>query len=70
MIKLMVDPWCDECPDLEANVEKNTLTYTDFYFEKGEEHETTHTIITCENRSRCNRIRSYVEKNRSALNER
>lgn len=70
MIKLDVDPWCADCPEFEARVEKDSDVYTDYYFEAGDKHLVFNTWITCKNRIKCNCIRFHIEKNQSSLKER
>ena len=58
MIRLEVQPYCESCMDFEADVEKpSTLICSDGVFEM-----TGDTIVRCENRERCERIRQFVLK--------
>ena len=56
MIRLVVEKYCDNCPEFEAHVEKNIDVLRSFspdsirgYYEKS----LTNTTITCEHSARC-----------------
>ena len=63
-IKLDVDPWCQNCPDFEAKVEKKEETYFCNYEDicKTVSQCLANTTITCVNRDRCYAIKHYFEK--------
>ena len=65
MIRLEVEPYCQECQDFEADVERpecdllfgvdydgKTLTYLQY----------SDTIIRCKYRNRCRRLSQYLER--------
>ena len=47
MIRLEIEPYCHDCPEFKADVEK--------YEKFGD------TVIRCENRNVCGRIKAYLE---------
>ena len=63
-IKLDVDPWCQNCPDFEANVERKKESYYCHYENdrKTVSQYLADTTITCVNRDRCYAIKHYFEK--------
>lgn len=54
MIRLIVDGYCENCPEFCADVEK-THVYTD-------ELQITKTVIMCEHRNRCKCIKDMIQK--------
>lgn len=58
MITLDVDQWCNNCPEFEAEVDKDTYLSNDFMVEEKPIY-TTDTKITCKHRQRC---RSMVKE--------
>lgn len=55
MIRLQVEKYCHNCPEFEAQVEKeHCYTYKD--------GSVTNTTVTCEHRSKCECIRECVER--------
>lgn len=55
MINLDIERYCENCPDFEPNVDKETLRVEDFgsYYPEPFRHET---VITCKYRDRCHEI--------------
>lgn len=53
MIKLEVDKYCDNCPEFESHVIKNTIYCNSTTI--------TNTIIECEHRERCRSIKKFLE---------
>lgn len=60
MIRVDVEPYCDGCLDFTPDVERPATYYADFefYTTKGD------TIIRCEYRDRCRRIRCHIENSK------
>lgn len=54
MIKLDVRDYCQECPDFEADVNRNVITGP------FDELIECNTVIQCENRIRCESIIKYL----------
>jgi hypothetical protein len=58
MIKLDVKPWCEKCPDFEANMEKyETATYLR---DDGTVLAYADTLISCKNKERCGLMHDYI----------
>ena len=57
-IRLEVQPYCEDCLDFEADVEKPAIYYANFKVVEtyGD------TIIRCSHRDFCERIKNYVVK--------
>lgn len=53
-IRLLVEKYCQNCPEFEADVEK-----TDFCGSFDEIHQTT---VLCKHRERCKEMRKYLRK--------
>lgn len=53
MIRLIVDKYCEDCPEFCADVKK-THVYTD-------ELQITNTVIMCEHRDRCKCIKEMIQ---------
>lgn len=60
MIRLEAQPYCQECMDFEAEVEKPTVLYT-----LGNQRYTSDTVIRCERRRHCEAIRKFLEKQKA-----
>lgn len=60
MIKLIVDGYCENCPEFCTDVEK-TYTYTD-------ELQITNTVIMCKHRNRCKCIKDMIQKEKVRQN--
>lgn len=60
MIKLSIEEYCHNCPDFEAEVEKDTVEVYDF--DSFGTTEKTDTTIKCANCERCDAIRQYLAK--------
>ena len=61
-IKLKVDPYCENCPHFEADVDKQTL-YLEGYDELGlsyKKEQKTYTYIRCKNQEKCEQIMNYL----------
>lgn len=57
MIRLEIEPYCHDCPEFKADVEEPENYYADFrFYEKFGD-----TVIRCENRNVCGRIKAYLE---------
>lgn len=57
MIKLDLEPYCQECLQFEPEVEKPVVYYGDQEVYYGGD-----TIIRCESRYICKRIKNYLEE--------
>lgn len=57
MIKLEVEDYCHKCTEFEADVEQAHMISIDWQEWLGD------TIIRCEHREKCKRIRAYAEQN-------
>ena len=58
-IRLEVEPYCQDCPEFEADIQSPVRYYADFeLYEK-----TGDTVIRCKNKAVCNRIKEHLEKN-------
>lgn len=55
MIQLLINPYCEECGDFEADTEKEE--YCDFYGDVK-----YNTSIFCKYRKRCENIRDYLRE--------
>lgn len=56
MIKLEIENYCEECPDFDADVQK-----PDKYYADGKVIMVGDTIIRCEHRERCERLKKRLE---------
>lgn len=58
MIRLEIKPYCENCMEFEADVEKPALIYADFslYEQIGD------TVIRCKHRTHCAWVMEYAEK--------
>lgn len=54
MVKLILEPYCDECPNIEPVADINRMC--------SEEDTYIHTEITCKYRKRCKNIARHIEK--------
>ena len=59
MIKLITDPWCENCPEFEPNIEKGDRVVGGFDFCTPEK-TFTNTTVTCIHRNRCMSIKDYL----------
>lgn len=59
MIKLNVQPYCHNCPEFEANVEKESVVADDFY-QYDIEKTIYNTDISCKHRDRCVGMVEYL----------
>lgn len=57
MIKIDVQPYCDECRDFEPDVE-----YPQTYYFDNEEVYIDDTTVRCKKRKRCEAIKRYLER--------
>lgn len=55
MIKLRVESYCDNCPNFEPSVQKQTVTPFD------DALTVTNTFIYCANRCQCEEIKKYLK---------
>lgn len=55
MIKLAIEPYCENCPEFEAKLNKIEFSYLD----RMTEHDT---IITCEHCDKCATIYEHLKK--------
>lgn len=55
MIELKVEEYCHDCPEFEANCNKDAFVFTD-----GRVHH-CNTIITCEHAGRCAAMIKHLE---------
>ena len=60
MIKLIVEPYCDNCPEFEAHVDRESFRIEQFDLE--ETIIENHTIITCEHREKCHGMKDWLAK--------
>ena len=58
-IRLEVEPYCQDCPEFETNVQSPSLYYANFELYM----KTRDTVIRCKHKAVCNRIKEYLEKN-------
>lgn len=58
-IRLEVEPYCQDCPEFETDVQSPSLYYANFelYMKTGD------TVIRCKHKAVCNRIKEHLEKN-------
>lgn len=56
MIKLEIEDYCKECPDFNEDVQK-----PDKYYADGEVFIVGDTVIRCEHRERCERLKKRLE---------
>lgn len=54
-IKLKVDPYCENCPHFEADVNTEMVVHFN-------EILRTDTYITCKNKDKCEQIMDYLSK--------
>ena len=57
-VKLVVEKYCDNCPDFEAHVDKNETLFTDMGLIAP--CVQIRTVITCEHRARCRCQMEYL----------
>lgn len=57
MIKLEIQPYCDNCRDFEPDV-----SYPECYVADNEEIFIDDTIVRCKKRKRCEAIKRYLER--------
>jgi hypothetical protein len=57
MIKLSIQPYCENCEHFKAEVEKTA--YENFYG-----NSKCHTEISCKNKSKCESIMRYLKEER------
>ena len=65
MIRLEVEPYCQECQDFEADVERpecNLFFGTDPDGKKIELLTCSDTVIRCKYRNRCRRLSEYLKR--------
>ena len=62
MIKLIVDDYCQNCPEFEATME--TQSYKDFYGELVVYHN-----VKCRYDERCKHIKDYLDNQKDGKNE-
>lgn len=57
MIRLELQPYCDSCLEFEPDVQKPDSFYAggEVYFTSGD------TVIRCEHRDKCERIRKFLK---------
>lgn len=59
-IELVIDPYCENCPEFEAKVERETWeTFETF---DGHRSRRTKTFVTCVHRDRCRCVKEYIER--------
>ena len=58
-IRLDVQPYCENCPGFEADVDKNKLEMLSDFKVADVIHETT---VRCKRRKTCEGIKRYLEK--------
>lgn len=56
MIKLDIRPYCNDCLDFEPDVERPNTMHSDY-----ELYICGDTVVRCENRDKCERIRKHLE---------
>ena len=64
MIRLNVKPYCHNCLEFEADVEKPEIMYA-----HNEELAVTDTIISCKHRNRCEAIKKHLIHNLSIIDQ-
>lgn len=57
-IELKVEPYCQDCPEFEADVKKNLLSFC------GSPYVKTSTIVYCKHRDRCNAHVEHLKQKR------
>jgi hypothetical protein len=65
MITLKVPDFCENCPEFEANVEKETLRTEDIM--TGETIFVTDTLITCKHECRYMTIKRFLDKCKNSV---
>lgn len=65
MIRLDIQPYCENCMDFEADVEKPVALYADFVLFE----ELGDTVIRCKHRRRCAWVAEYAEKHKEKSEE-
>ena len=58
MIRLMVEEYCSECLEFDADVELPSKMFGD----DGRTILLTDTVVTCTNKKRCEMIKRYLER--------
>lgn len=64
MIRLELEPYCQDCDHFKADVEKSVQYYADFVFYDS----IGDTVIRCRNRHLCGRIKKYLERKKGENN--
>ncbi len=62
-ITLKVEDYCQNCPDFEADVDKETLYCRDDFDIFEPLKHMTETTVTCKHRDRCACVKEYIERN-------
>lgn len=64
MIELVLDPYCQNCPEFEPVVDKDIREFTGFDIGNREEKTFTecNTRILCEHKFRCLSMRNHIKK--------
>lgn len=66
MIRIEVQPYCDNCRVFEAEVEKPEVMFREFYDPKcgctQMETSQTDTVVRCVRRKQCENIKRYLEQ--------
>lgn len=63
MYKLIVEPYCENCPEFEVNDAKEDL-YLDNFISPEPDHYINH-AITCKHMRRCSNMIKWLKKNKA-----
>ena len=63
VIKLVLDPWCSNCPEFEAKTVSERLVADNYSFD-GSLNEIVETFITCEHKNRCAGMVNYLKRHK------
>ena len=68
MIELIVNSYCNDCPEFEPDVDKNVFTWESFDF-RDEPVTKCDTKITCKHKPRCESMIRQLKKEQVKQNE-
>jgi hypothetical protein len=62
MIELTIDPYCQNCPEFEPDVDKNVYTLNSMDFRLEDPITKCDTTITCKHKLRCKSMMRQLKK--------
>ena len=68
MIRIEVQPYCENCRVFEADVEKPEVTFMDSPYSHERLTHQTDTVVRCVRRKQCENIKRYLEQQQAKEN--